>query len=257
MKYLPRPGAVVLAACRRSPAAAFGARIALAAGRHAHSGAGSMRQRALAHGYRGVRRRLLLGRAGRVPACRRRHQRGLRLCRRRRRDRALRDGRQRRDRPCGIGEGHLRSAQGQLWQMLQVYFSVAHDPTELNRQGPDMRPQYRSAIFPANGSRRRSPRPISSSSSRRRSSPTIVTTIEPGKAFYPAEDYHQDYLTLHPDQPYIVYQRPAEGRNLKRIFPELYRDDRRWCRRRGRPTSVSSGVAEACAWRTRPRRGFS
>ena len=111
-------------------------------------------------------------------------------------------------------------------EILQIFFSVAHDPTQLNRQGPDVGPQYRSAIFPqdddAGADRRGLHRPARRG---RRLSRAIVTTIEPGRAFYPAEDYHQDYLTLNPTQPYIVHNDLPKIGNLKRLFPEVYRDD--------------------------------
>ena len=88
-------------------------------------------------------------------------------------------------------------------QLLQVYFSVAHDPTQLNRQGPDTGTQYRSTIFPQNDEQAKvAAAPTSRSSTRRKVfDAPIVTTIEPGKAFYPAEDYHQNYLTLNPTSP--------------------------------------------------------
>ena len=111
-------------------------------------------------------------------------------------------------------------------QLLQVFFSVAHNPTQLNYQGPDHGTQYRSAdLLSPTTSRRRSRRAISTSSTRRRCFPApIVTTLEPFKAFYPAEAYHQDFLTLNPTYPYIVYNDLPKVANLKQIFPGLYRD---------------------------------
>ncbi|MFI0845081.1 peptide-methionine (S)-S-oxide reductase MsrA [Mesorhizobium sp. IMUNJ 23232] len=111
-------------------------------------------------------------------------------------------------------------------KLLQVYFSVAHDPTELNRQGPDVGTQYRTAIFPENEEQARIAKAyIAQLDQARVFNAAIVTSIEPGRTFYPAEDYHQDYLTLNPGQPYIVYNDLPKIENLKRIFPDLYRDD--------------------------------
>ncbi len=111
-------------------------------------------------------------------------------------------------------------------KLLQVYFSVAHDPTELNRQGPDVGTQYRTAIFPENDEQAKIAKVyIAQLNQARVFNAAIVTKIEPGHTFYPAEDYHQDYLTLNPNQPYIVYNDLPKIENLKRIFPDLYRDD--------------------------------
>ena len=112
-------------------------------------------------------------------------------------------------------------------EILQIYFSVAHDPTELNRQGPDVGTQYRSTIFPQRrgagegGARPTSPSSTRPASSTRRSS----RRSSPGGTFYPAEDYHQDYLTLNPTAPYIVYNDLPKIANLKRLFPAVWRDD--------------------------------
>ena len=151
-----------------------------------------------------------------------RAERGLGLCRRRRGDGALPGGRQRRDRPCGGGGGHLRSGKDQLRQA----------PADLLLGGARPDPaQPAGAGHRAPSTARRSSR----RTRRRRRSPTayiaqldaaevfdapIVTTIEPGRAFYPAEDYHQDYLTLNPTQPYIVYNDLPKIENLKRLFPD-------------------------------------
>ena len=108
-------------------------------------------------------------------------------------------------------------------QILQIYFSVAHDPTELNRQGPDTGTQYRSAIFPTNGEQARSPAPISPSSTRRILRRQDRTRIEPQRAFFPAEGYHQDFLERNPSYPYIVINDLPKVENLKRVFPQLYR----------------------------------
>jgi peptide-methionine (S)-S-oxide reductase len=111
-------------------------------------------------------------------------------------------------------------------KILQIYFSVAHDPTQLNRQGPDKGTQYRSAIFPSNDDQAKIARAyIGQLDAAKVYDAAIVTTIEPSRAFYPAEDYHQDYLTLHPDQLYIVYNDLPKIENLKRLFPDRYRDD--------------------------------
>ena len=91
-------------------------------------------------------------------------------------------------------------------QLLQIYFSVAHDPTELNRQGPDDGVQYRSAIFPANAAQARVAKAYIAQLDHAHAFPVpIVTRIEPDRTFYPAEGYHQNYLTNHPDSPYIAH----------------------------------------------------
>ncbi|MBK1865974.1 peptide-methionine (S)-S-oxide reductase MsrA [Taklimakanibacter albus] len=111
-------------------------------------------------------------------------------------------------------------------RLLQIYFSVAHDPTQLNRQGPDRGTQYRSAIFPVNDDQAKVAKAyIDQLGQARLFEADIVTKIEPNHAFYPAEAYHQDYLTLNPTQPYIVYNDLPKVDNLKRLFPALYRDD--------------------------------
>jgi peptide-methionine (S)-S-oxide reductase len=108
--------------------------------------------------------------------------------------------------------------------LMQIYFSVAHDPTELNRQGPDVGPQYRSTIFAGDDEQARVAKAyIDQLDAAKSFGRKIVTTIERGRAFYPAEDYHQDYLTLHPRQPYIVINDLPKVENLKRLFPDRYR----------------------------------
>jgi peptide-methionine (S)-S-oxide reductase len=110
-------------------------------------------------------------------------------------------------------------------QLLQVFFSVAHNPTELNYQGPDQGTQYRSTIFVANGEQQKIAQSyIAELDKAKLFSGPIVTTLEPFKAFYPAEDYHQDFLTLNPTYPYIVYNDLPKVANLKQLFPNLYRD---------------------------------
>jgi peptide-methionine (S)-S-oxide reductase len=112
-----------------------------------------------------------------------------------------------------------------LGQILRVYFSVAHDPTELNHQGPDTGTQYRSAIFPQNAEQARIAKAyIAQINQARVYSAALVTKIEPGREFFPAEGYHQDYLTLHPNQPYIVYNDLPKITALKATLPDLYRD---------------------------------
>ena len=111
-------------------------------------------------------------------------------------------------------------------KILQIFFSVAHDPTELDRQGPDEGTQYRSAIFPLNGEQARIAKDyIAELDKARAFGAPIVTSIEPGKTFYRAEDYHQDFLAKNPTYPYIVYNDLPKIKNLKRLFPDLYRPD--------------------------------
>ena len=98
-------------------------------------------------------------------------------------------------------------------QLLMIFFSVAHDPTQWNRQGPDTGSQYRSAIFYSNAEQKR----IAES---------YIAQLDAAKvykAFYPAENHHQDYLKLHPNEPYIVYNDLPKLENLKKDFPELYK----------------------------------
>lgn len=110
-------------------------------------------------------------------------------------------------------------------KILQIYFSVAHDPTQLNRQGPDSGTQYRSAIFPANDEQAKIAKAyIAQLDQTKIFGAAIVTKIEPGRAFYPAEDYHQDFLTLNPRNPYIVYNDLPKVAALKKLFPGIYQD---------------------------------
>lgn len=108
-------------------------------------------------------------------------------------------------------------------QLLQVFFSVAHDPTQLNRQGPDHGTQYRSAIFYRTKEQQRAAesyvRQLTAAKTFNR---PIVTQIVPLGAFYPAESYHQHYMANHPDQPYIVYNDAPKVAHLKEQFPQLY-----------------------------------
>ena len=108
-------------------------------------------------------------------------------------------------------------------QLLKVYFSVAHDPTELNRQGPDAGTQYRSAIFYSNDEQKRvAGAYIAQLEAAKVFSGPIVTQAVPLKAFYPAEAHHQDYLVHHPYEPYIVINDLPKIANLQRQFPGLY-----------------------------------
>ncbi|MER8428135.1 peptide-methionine (S)-S-oxide reductase MsrA [Mesorhizobium sp. M0976] len=108
-------------------------------------------------------------------------------------------------------------------QLLQVYFSVAHNPTQLNYQGPDSGTQYRSTIFAENDTQKKIAESYIAQLDRAKVfAKPIVTTLETGKTFYPAEDYHQDFLTLNPTYPYIVYNDLPKVENLKRLFPNLY-----------------------------------
>jgi len=110
-------------------------------------------------------------------------------------------------------------------KLLQVFFSVAHNPTQLNYQGPDYGTQYRSAIFPHDAEQERIARAyIDELDAAKLFNGKIVTTLEGTMPFYPAEDYHQDFLTLNPTYPYIVYNDLPKIANLKALFPELYRD---------------------------------
>ncbi|PYP44983.1 MAG: peptide-methionine (S)-S-oxide reductase [Gemmatimonadetes bacterium] len=109
-------------------------------------------------------------------------------------------------------------------ELLRVFFSVAHDPTQLNRQGPDVGSQYRSAIFYENQVEQETAQAyIDQLNKAHVFSGPIVTQVAPFEHFYPAEDYHQNYLALHPDQPYIVFNDAPKLRRLKEQFPALYR----------------------------------
>ena len=146
-------------------------------------------------------------------------------------------------RTVGTGQtGHAESVQitfdprvVSYGRILQVYFSVAHDPTQLNRQGPDSGTQYRSAIFAKDEQQRRiAQQYIAQLDKAGVFHRPIVTRIDDFKGFYPAEDYHQDFATLHPDHPYIAYNDLPKVENFKRFFPDLYQ-----------PKPVLVGVAHA------------
>jgi peptide-methionine (S)-S-oxide reductase len=110
-------------------------------------------------------------------------------------------------------------------KVLQIYFSVAHNPTELNYQGPDSGPSYRSAIFYANDEQKRVAQAyIAQLDKAHVFSAPIVTKLESLTGFYPAENYHQDFLLLHPTYPYIVFNDLPKVENLKRLFPDYYRE---------------------------------
>ncbi|MBV2150113.1 peptide-methionine (S)-S-oxide reductase MsrA [Sphingobium sp. AS12] len=108
--------------------------------------------------------------------------------------------------------------------LLQIYFSVVADPTTLNRQGPDTGSQYRTALFPTSAAQANVARAyIAQLTAQRVFSRPIVTKIESSKPFYPAEAYHQNFMTRHPDYPYIVFNDRPKVEALKRIFPSNYR----------------------------------
>jgi peptide-methionine (S)-S-oxide reductase len=114
--------------------------------------------------------------------------------------------------------------QVSLEKLLQVFFSVAHDPTQLNRQGPDVGSQYRSAIFFANEEQARVARAyIQQLTKAKTFSRPIVTQVVKLDGFYPAEEYHQNFAEKNPTYPYIVYNDRPKVENLKKEFPELYR----------------------------------
>ena len=110
-------------------------------------------------------------------------------------------------------------------KILQIYFSVAHDPTQLDRQGPDHGPQYRSEIFPQNDEQRKIARAYIAQLDAAKVFPRrIATKVGDGRAtFFAAEAYHQDYAVNHPNQPYIVYNDAPKVEHLKQMFPALYR----------------------------------
>ncbi|MGF6112164.1 peptide-methionine (S)-S-oxide reductase MsrA [Pseudomonas frederiksbergensis] len=109
--------------------------------------------------------------------------------------------------------------------LLQIYFSVAHNPTELNRQGPDTGTQYRSAIFPENPEQMRVAQAyIAQLDAAHSFNKPIVTKLETYNGFYPAEDYHQDFLTEHPTYPYIVINDMPKVAQLKQLYPERYQE---------------------------------
>lgn len=123
-------------------------------------------------------------------------------------------------------------AQISYGQLLQIAFSVVYDPTLLNRQGPDVGTQYRSAIFYSNDNQKRIAEAYIAQLDKSHAFPRpIVTRVDPLKGFYPAEDYHQDYLVHNPTAPYIAINDMPKVENFRRTFPGLYS---------GRPVLVSS-----------------
>jgi peptide-methionine (S)-S-oxide reductase len=130
----------------------------------------------------------------------------------------------------GGNTGHAESvqvtfdpAEVSYGQLLRVFFSVAHDPTQLNRQGPDVGTQYRSAIFFASDDQKNVAQAYISQLNRAKAFPSpIVTQVVALPAFFPAEAYHQNYAALHPMQPYIVIHDQPKVANLKEQFPALY-----------------------------------
>lgn len=111
-----------------------------------------------------------------------------------------------------------------LEKLLQVFFSVAHDPTQLNRQGPDVGPQYRSAIFFATEEQERVARAYIDQLSKAKTYPRpIVTQVVKLDGFFPAEEYHQDFAEKNPTYPYIVYHDKPKVEHLRQQFPDLYR----------------------------------
>jgi peptide-methionine (S)-S-oxide reductase len=108
-------------------------------------------------------------------------------------------------------------------ELLRVFFSVAHDPTQLNRQGPDEGTQYRSSIFYGNDEQKKIAEAYIAQLDNAKVFPRpIVTKVVPLQAFYPAEAYHQNYATLHPNQPYIFYNDAPKVEHLHKEFPDLY-----------------------------------
>ncbi|MFL6697932.1 MAG: peptide-methionine (S)-S-oxide reductase MsrA [Vitreoscilla sp.] len=132
----------------------------------------------------------------------------------------------------GGNTGHAESVQVTFdptqvsyGKLLQVYFSVAHNPTELNYQGPDHGTQYRSALFPLDDAQRKVATAYIAQLEAAKVFPKpIVTHVEAYKGFYPAEAYHQNFLTLNPDYPYIVYNDLPKVADLKKVFPAQYAD---------------------------------
>jgi peptide-methionine (S)-S-oxide reductase len=127
--------------------------------------------------------------------------------------------------------GHAESVEIQFdpqqvsyGELLQIYFSVAHDPTQLNRQGPDVGTQYRSAIFYTDPSQKKIAEAyITQLGKAKVFDRPIVTTVNTNTGFYAAEDYHQDFLVNNPRNPYIVFNDLPKVRNLEKLFPDVYR----------------------------------
>jgi peptide-methionine (S)-S-oxide reductase len=110
-------------------------------------------------------------------------------------------------------------------ELLRIFFSVAHDPTQLNRQGPDSGTQYRSAIFYGDDTQKEiATQYIEQLNAAKLFNRAIVTRVDPLRAFYPAEGYHQDFIANNPRNLYVVMNDLPKIRNLKQVFPQLYRD---------------------------------
>jgi peptide-methionine (S)-S-oxide reductase len=110
--------------------------------------------------------------------------------------------------------------------LLQIFFSVAHNPTELNFQGPDTGTQYRSAIFPQTAAQQQVAQAyIAQLNASHVFAAPVATRVEPNAQFYPAEAYHQNYLTIHPESPYIIINDLPKLTQLKQLFDDRYRDD--------------------------------
>src|SRR5262245_8977800 len=111
-------------------------------------------------------------------------------------------------------------------KILQIFFSVAHDPTQLNRQGPDTGPQYRSEIFPQNEAQAKIAKDYIAQldAAKAYKRPIVTKTGTMKAAFFPAEDYHQDYAIKHPYQPYIAFNDAPKVENLKKTFSDVWRD---------------------------------
>jgi peptide-methionine (S)-S-oxide reductase len=132
------------------------------------------------------------------------------------------------------GTGHAESVEivfdpriVSYGEILQIYFSVATDPTQLNRQGPDHGTQYRGAIFYTDANQERAARAyVAQLTAANAFSDPIVTRVDPLTRFYPAEDYHQNYLWAHTRQPYIVANDLPKIENLRRLFPERFSEQR-------------------------------
>jgi peptide-methionine (S)-S-oxide reductase len=130
------------------------------------------------------------------------------------------------------GTGHAESVEIRFdpkelsyGEILQIYFSVVHDPTQLNRQGPDTGPQYRTNIFYVDESQKRIAQAyIAQLDKAKAFARAIVTRVDPLSAFYPAEAYHQDFLVKNPTYPYIVIHDLPKVGNLKKVFPGHYRE---------------------------------
>ena len=117
-------------------------------------------------------------------------------------------------------------AQVSYGTLLQIFFSVVHDPTQLNRQGPDVGPQYRSAIFATGPEQLEMAKAyIAQLEAAKLFGKPIVTKLEDRPSFFPAEAYHQDFMTEHPQHPYIVFNDLPKLESLKRLFPDRYRSD--------------------------------